>query len=696
MKPLSPGWSPSSVAVLGASDDPDKLGGRSVKFLSQFGYRGAIWPVNTRRREVQGLPAYPSFAELPATPDAVVVAVPRVDAPIAVAEAAAAGVPLAVIMTSGFSETGSDADRAAETHIVEQARSTGMRVVGPNCQGTADFATGVILSFSTMFIEQPPLDGPVGIVSQSGALSGAIYGLVREGAVGVRYVHATGNDADVTSAELLGTIAQDPELRLALLYLENIPDARALSTALNQARDRDLPVIALVGGRTAHGQAAAMSHTGSLANEPRVVSAFLRRHGVYQVDSVAEMADLAPMYLHGWRPRGRSVVAISNSGAVGVLAADSAADFGLPITELSASDAKRLSAVLPAHASARNPIDITSGLLGNPALLSNALGELSTASGVDNVVIGLPVAGVGYDMPRIVSDVRDFCSQSGTPLAVATPQSYVAQLFRRAGVPTFRDIREALAALRGYLDHLELRRTTPRWDGTVPGAEVDLEHVLNEADSMRHLVAAGIPCVRQRLCASVTEAREFRAGVAGPVVLKGCTAAVTHKSDLGLVRIGVDSDDSLRESFDDIRARAAAADVPLDGVLVAEQVSAEAELMIGARLDPVFGPVVVIGLGGTAVEAVDRVEVLLPPLNRADVTMALRRLELDTLAAGIRGSAPWDVDAYADVVVSVGALLADPANTITTVDMNPVMVRSAGQGAVVVDAVVMTSAPPAG
>lgn len=692
MKPLSPGWAPESVAVLGASDDDNKIGGRVIRYLTQFGFGGQVWPVNPNRAQVQGLAAYPSFADLPAVPEAVVVALPRAHAGAAVCAVADAHVPLAVVMTSGFGETGTSADRRAQDELLGRARAGGTRVVGPNCQGTADFRTGTVLSFSTMFIEQPPVDGPVAVISQSGALSGAIYGLVREAAVGVRYVHATGNDGDVTSAELLATVAEDPDLRLALLYLENIPDAHALSVALNRARDRDLPVVALVGGRTAHGQAAALSHTGSLANEPRVVGAFLRRHGVHQVRSIAEMADLAPLYLNGRRPARRSLVVISNSGAVGVLAADSAADFGLPMADLPAPDTDRLRAVLPAHASARNPIDITSGLLGDPGLLGGVLNELESVENVGNVVVGLPVAGVGYDMPRIVGDVRRFCERSGTPIALATPQSTVARLFRGAGVPTFRDARDAVAALAGFTGHVDLMRSS-RWHATPPAPVPASVRVLNEADSMLRLTTAGIACVRHRLCGSLEQALDFRAGVEGHVVLKACTDAVTHKSDLGLVCVGIDTDDALRAAYRAIHERATTAGIPLDGILVAEQVRAEGELMIGARLDPVFGPVVVVGLGGTAVETLDRAEVLLPPLDSGDVTAALGRLGIDRLAAGVRGSAPWDVPAYAELVVAVGDLMADPANTVSTVDMNPVMVRAAGQGAVVVDAVVIDARP---
>ena len=336
---------PKSVAIIGASENPDKIGGRPLLYLSRFGYKGRVYPINPKREQAQGYRVYPSLSTLPEAPEAALVVVPGDAALEAVEECARIGVQIAIVMASGFGETGTPEAVAKQQRMVEVARAAGMRIIGPNSQGLASFASGAVLSFSTMFIEAPPQDGPVGVIAQSGAMSVVPYGLLRENGIGVRYVHATGNDSDVSVAELAGVVAEDPDLKLLLLYLETIRDAAAFAEAARIARERELPVIALKAGRTAAGQEAARSHTGALANEDRVVDAFLEKHGIWRARDMNEMAGAAELYLKGWRPQGRRLVAISNSGATCVMAADAATAAGMPMAKLAAQTRSGLAAV---------------------------------------------------------------------------------------------------------------------------------------------------------------------------------------------------------------------------------------------------------------------------------------------------------------------------------------------------------------
>ena len=302
---------PRSIAVIGASDNPNKIGGRPIAYLSRFGFQGRVYPINPARGEVQGVRSYPDLQSLPETPDVAIIAVPGDLAVQAVDVCAQAGVAVAIIMSSGFGEVHAEG-KAQEQAMRERARAAGMRLVGPNSQGLANFGTGAVASFSTMFSEVPPADGPIGIISQSGAMAVIPYGLLRERGLGVRHSHATGNDCDVTVCELATVVAEDPDLRLLLLYLEGIPDPWNLAEAARLARERDLPIVVLKSGRTEAGQAAAQSHTGALANEDRTVDAFLREHGIMRAQSMADLVNSAPLYLQGWRPKGRRLVAISN------------------------------------------------------------------------------------------------------------------------------------------------------------------------------------------------------------------------------------------------------------------------------------------------------------------------------------------------------------------------------------------------
>src|SRR5690554_1013913 len=297
---------PHSVAIIGASDNADKIGGRPIRYLQEFGFKGRILPVNPSRSTVQDLPAWPSVKDLPEAPDAAIIAVAGQAAVEAVEACAAKGVKAAIIMASGFGETGPEG-KAEEARLRKLANAAGMRLVGPNSQGLANFGTGAILSFSTMFIEAQPQDGPVACISQSGAMSVVPYGLLRERGIGVRHVHATGNDCDVTVSELAAAVIQDPDVKLLLLYLETLTDPEHLARAAAIGRERGVPIIALKSGRSQDGQRAAASHTGAIATADRVVDAFLEKHGIWRADGVLDLVQAAELYLQGWKPAGRNL-----------------------------------------------------------------------------------------------------------------------------------------------------------------------------------------------------------------------------------------------------------------------------------------------------------------------------------------------------------------------------------------------------
>lgn len=684
---------PSSVAVIGASDDPDKIGGRPIAFMRDFGFKGTILPVNPTRATVQGLAAYPDLASLPCVPDVVVVALAGQAAVDAVGASAGLGVKGGVVMASGFGETGRPEDLARQHDLVARARAGGMRLVGPNSQGLANFGTGTILSFSTMFVEQEPLDGPIGIVSQSGAMASVPYGLLRRRGLGVRYVHGTGNDADLGVGDLAEAVLADPEIRLLLLYLEDIRDPSALERAARLATERDVPIVAMMGGRSTDGRRAASSHTGALANEQRVVDAFLARVGIWRARSLAGMVDTAALYLQNWRPRGRRLAIVSNSGAICVLGADAAADNDLELTTFEPSTSEALEGVLPAFATKANPIDITAALLTDSSLFGKVLPILAADPGVDAAFIGIPVSGKGYDFPRFAADTAEFARRDNKPVVVAVPQVPVAEAFREQGLVVFDDESSALAALGQYLHHRELME---RARAAQPLAQrspaTGATTVLSEAAALDVLRAGGIPTVAASVCATAEDAEAAFAAMGGvPVAVKGCPTEATHKSELGLVKLGLSDADAVGEAATQLLDTMRALGMVSEGVLVTPMVRGVREGLVGAHVDPVFGPVVLVGSGGKYVEALDDVQALIPPFTVADALEAIDSLRLAPLLAGVRGEPPADVDAWARAAVALGDLMvADPS--LRSVDVNPLMIGAAiGEpsfGALAVDAVV--------
>ena len=692
---------PLSIAVVGASDNTDKVGGRPIDYLQRFGYRGKLFPVNPGRAEVQGLKAYPSIDSLPETPEMAIIAIPGDMAVDAVRQCADRGTKVAIIMSSGFGEGNSSQGRDKETEMVTYARQRGMRIVGPNSQGLANFGTGAVASFSTMFKENEPADGHVAVLSQSGALSVVPYGFLRRRGIGVRHAHATGNDADVTIAELAAAVAEDSRVKLMLLYLEGIPDPHHLAHMASVARDRKMPILALKSGRTPDGRAAAQSHTGALANEDRVVDAFFEHHGIWRAQTMIELVDATELYLKGWKIRGQSLVAVSNSGAVCVLAADAAAEAGMPMAKLSSGTRTNLSKILPSFANIANPIDVTGALLIDSSLFGKTLSTIAQDPAADAFFVGFPVAGAGYDVKAFAQAAGQLEAATGKPVVAAAPQPNVAAHFTANGVPTFSTEAQAIAALGRCLNHYKMMEyAAARHAKTVPqpaalrgpgSASAAATRMLNESESLRFLAEHGLAMVEHRLCTSLSAAIDTLQRFGGTVVMKGCSGDIAHKSELGIVKLGIRTTEQAVEAWHRIEAAIGAKQLRFDGVIVARMESGRHELMIGAHRDPVFGPVVVVGDGGKYVEALPDVQLLLPPFTRQDVHDKLQKLRIAPIFAGVRGDAPMDVNAVAGAVAAIGQLMMTRPD-VHSVDVNPILLRTHGEGYCGLDAVVMMAA----
>ncbi|MGH8687489.1 MAG: acetate--CoA ligase family protein [Burkholderiales bacterium] len=675
---------PRSIAIVGASDNPHKVGGRPILYLKRFGYRGVIYPINPARPEVQGLKAYRSIAETPAPPDLAVIAVAGEEAVRAVEECAKKGVQVAVVMTSGFGEMGEEG-KAAQARMAASAKAAGMRLVGPNCQGLANFATGAVANFSTIFNELEPVDGPVAIISQSGACSQAIYILARQRGLHVRHIHATGNEADVTVADLAAEIVREDGVRLVLLYMEAIQRPDVLAQAAEDARTRGVPIVAVKAGRTESGVRAASSHTGALASEDRVIDAFFDKHAIWRAADPQELVAAGQIYLQGALPRGNRFVAVSNSGASCVMAADAAEEIGLALPQFDEVVKARLKQALPAFATPSNPLDVTGGLLNDSGLIGGSLEALG-GDACDLLMLALPVAGAGYDVPRFARGLAGFRDRHGATIALAAPQAEVRAEFDALGVPTFAREREAMLALRQVAAHSArmAARPAPRVLTAPPSMPAGKERFLNEAESLALLAGIGIAVVEHRLVRNEAAAREAYRALGPNVVVKGCSANVPHKTEQGLVRLGIADEEAAASAYRDFKARLPAG----DGVLVARQVPGRRELALGARVDPQFGPVVMIGDGGIYLEALKDFRLLLPPFGEEEARAAIASLRAAPLLAAQRGRPALDAGAVARMAAALGDAMLGWAASVASVDVNPVMVFDEGAGAIAVDALV--------
>ncbi|WP_284459652.1 acetate--CoA ligase family protein [Cupriavidus campinensis] len=689
---------PRSVAVLGASDNPIKAGGRPIDYMQRHGYGGRIYPVNpkraqSKRAEIQGLAAYPDLAALPDSPEVVIISVAGTEAEQAIEQCIAVGAKGAVIYSSGFAELG-EAGAAQQQRLVARARAGGLRLFGPNTQGVANFATGAVLHFSTMINEEAPQDGPVAIVSQSGAGSSIVYGGLRRKGIGVRYMVATGNEADVTAAETLRAIAEDDAVRVMLLYVESLRDPDELAQAARIAHARDVPILAVKAGRTRAGQLTASSHTGALAGEDALADAFLRQHGILRVNDFRELSEFAQIFAGGQRPRGRKVVAISNSGATCVLAADAAESHGLDLCQFDEPGTAALRAVLPGYVSARNPIDMTTALLGQPQIYGQTLDAVAAQRQADLIFVGFPIGGEGYDFDDFSAQTGRFASASGVPVAVSANQEWVAQAFRAQGVPVFdseRSAMQALALLAEYGERREAAQAAPLPAGVPAGVPTHAAsaHALDEVRSLAELAAAGLPVVAHRLCHSADDVRRAVAELGAPVVAKGVSPDITHKSEHGLVKLNLSGEAAAVAAFDEIDQILRRMEVRHGGVLLARQQRGAFELAVGAHIDPAYGPVVMVGQGGVLVEALQDVQFLVAPFTASQAREAIGRLRIAPAFAALRGMEAVDLDQLAGMLVRLGDWMVAAGGTVHSVDANPVIVARGAVAPVLVDAVVI-------
>ncbi|MQA88564.1 MAG: CoA-binding protein [Streptosporangiales bacterium] len=699
-------FDPRAVAVVGASDDPNKVGGRPIDYLRRYGYRGSIYPINPRRSTVQGIPAYPSLDAVTEDVDLAIVATPASTVLETVEACARKGVKVCVVLSSGFGEMGAEG-KQAEARIAALAERRSMRVLGPNCQGAANLSKGSVASFSSSFADHHVADGAIAIVSQSGAVAGMLSEIQHAHPTGIRYWAATGNEADVGVPELIGWTVGDPDVRVVEAYCEQLTDVATLADAAADALAYGKAILMVKAGSTPEGRRAAGSHTGALAQEEPVVDAFLRQHGIVRAEGLSELSELARVFTIGNVPPGDRVAILSNSGGLGVMMADRCRGEGLRLATLTEETQECLRRLLPPFAATGNPVDLTTQLLGDSRLFSQVLPALVDDPGVDIVLLGLGMMGRGYDVATITDDIVRVHQTSDLLVAVSWigGQEGAAEDLARRGVPTFFDDAACVRAVARYAEHcarVRSRRATgtparppetavaapPIPDDAVPGPG----GFLSEHASKRLMRTWGLPTVRGGLVRTPDEAVAAAGDLGYPVVVKLSSPAVAHKTELGMVKVDLRDDDEVRRTAADLLARAREGGVtPVDGLLVEEMVTGGLAVSLGATWDDTFGPIVLVGSGGIHVEATGDFRLLFPPFDAAAVHRALESLAIFPLLRDLRGVGPLDAAALAELVLSVGRLFAATDGRLPELDLNPVFVLP--DGAVIADALIRATGP---
>jgi acyl-CoA synthetase (NDP forming) len=678
---------PRAVAVIGASSNPQKIGGRTLANLRQGGFSGPVYPINPAGGEMAGWPVCRSIADLPEPPDLAIVAVPGTEAvAAAIQDCADASVKTCIVFSAGFRESGPDG-REHEARLVADARSRGMRVLGPNSQGSLCANAGLIASFATTFQEYAIQDGPVAIISQSGAMSAVIYGLLREKGIGVRYVHATGNEADIAAADLLDAVADDPYVSVVLLYLESVADAGQLAAAAARARAAGQLVLCVKAGASASGQKAAQSHTGALASDDKVVDAFMTRIGICRVDTIRSLVDVVPLALQRRNASANGLVIISNSGAACVLGADLCDRLNLPLARFSAETKQALERIIPPNGSADNPVDVTPALLTDASMLQRALGTIAGDPSVGTILLNLPGSTRGYDFAGFARDLGQFRQASTALTLVVTPTAAARAEMASSGAAVFEHDSDALQALS------VLRCAQAESAPVIEQAQAEAPQLLaggflDEAESLAVLQQAGIPVIPHALCRTADEAAVAWRRWGGAVVVKGCSRRFPHKSEYGLIALGCSGEEAVTEAYRRITARMREHGEFEPNVIVAPFSKIRAEAFVGARWDEVFGAVVVIGEGGKYTESRQDVVTLSWPFDESAALQAMRNLRVAKIWAGTRGDPALDLKPLAEAAVRFGALVDRMKGAIKSIDANPMALGAPGEECLVLDALV--------
>ncbi len=691
---ILPLFFPRSIAVIGASNRPESLGGRLFVNLLRVGFTGPLYPVNPHTQVVNSVKAYPTVLDVPDDVDLAFIVVPAVAVLDVAKQCAEKGVRGLVVITAGFAETGPEGAEL-ERELLDVVRSSGMRMVGPNCMGLVNTAPAVRMNGT--FAPFYPPTGNVAMSSQSGALGVAILEYAVSTGMGISQFVSVGNKADVSGNDLLLAWEDDPQTDVILLYLESFGNPRKFARIARRIA-RKKPIAAVKSGRTSAGRRAASSHTGALASVDIAVDALFHQSGVIRTDTLEELFAVASVLANQPIPKGRRVGIITNSGGPGILAADALESRGLELPELSEGLQARLKEKLAAEASTRNPVDMIAS--GGPEHYRHALSEMLASGEFDALmIIYVPVApGGGRDVAEAICDV---CSQfegetTVTAVFMESDTEHGRLRSEHGVIPTFpfpEKAAEALARVVRYGEWLQRDPgRVPTFDDVDPDrARTVVESALGrlggeggwlEPDDVAAVLEAfGLRLPVSGVADSEEEAVEIAADIGGPVVLKVVSETVVHKSDVGGVVVGVEGEEAVREAFRKVTAVAADA----QGALVQEMIPGGQEVLVGMTEDPNFGPLIGFGLGGVFVEVLRDVAFRLTPLTDVDAAEMVRSIKGFRLLEGYRTTPPCDVDAAEEVLLRVSAL-AEALPEIREMDLNPVKLLDPGQGARVVDA----------
>ena len=696
-------FEPGSVAVVGASSKPGKLGHTVMSNLISGGFKGKIYPVNPGGGEIMGLPVFKDVSAIAADIDLAVIVIPAAAVLEAVRGLADKSTKFAAIITSGFSEIGNS---EAERMMVSYASAHDMRILGPNIIGI--YSSSVLMNATFGPGDIPA--GNVAIVTQSGALGVAMIGKTKVENIGLSTIVSIGNKADIDEVEILNYLAADPHTRVVMMYIEGVTHGEKLVEVLSTVT-RVKPVVVVKSGRSQRGAMAAASHTGSLAGEDKVFDDIARQCGVIRAEGLQEALEWCKFLATVPEPRGENAVIITNGGGIGVLTADACERYGINLYDNLPDLKKTFAAVVPEFGSTKNPVDMT-----GQATAENYVTAIDAALQNDNIdsVICLGCEAGSFEPAKFALSAEDLLTSGKLqkPLVFSfvggAAVEDTIQKLKFKGVPVFNDVLQATSCLGAIYDNYRYKIAVV--DAPVP-VEIDekaIAAVLEKAqkegrrllysfEAQRIMDAVGIANPESNIARTLEEAVKFAGDIGYPVVMKVVSRDIVHKSDAGGVALDIDNKEEVADAYEAIlqNCRRFKPDAQIEGIEVSQQVSPGVETIVGARRDLSFGPVVMFGLGGIYVEVMKDIAFRAFPLSRGEANRMISEIKTYPLLLGVRGEKRKDIDMLADAVLRVGTIIKKFPE-ISDIEINPLIAYEYGQGVKAVDVRILLSTQEAG
>jgi acyl-CoA synthetase (NDP forming) len=700
MRNLQRLFHPRGVAVIGASTNPVRIGGAPVMALSQYGFKGRIYPVNPKYADIDGLRCYDDVSEIEGPCDLAVLAVPAKATAAALRACGEKGIPFAVVLSGGYRETGADG-AALEADLKSALAEGGLRMVGPNCQGVINLHDRMYATFGAIANEPDMRTGPVSMVFQSGGFGFTITLLCEENGIGFRYLVSSGNETDLTTPEIIDAYLDDPQTKIAFALIEGVADGRALQDAGRKGVALGKPVIVWKIGNSETGARAAASHTANMTGSYDIYRAAFRQAGILEVQDVEQLRDLFAVFGAGRLPEGDGVAVISITGGSGIAFADRAAVGGMRLPDLGEATTGALQDVVPVFGSVRNPVDVTANLFNQVESFTNTVELVLNDPAVDQLCLLMASVG-GKIAAEAARAIVEAAAPSDKPVVIAwSARRHSAEeayrIFEEAGipiVPTPVRAADAAAALWRFAQAwLRVPGELSPPSQQAPSAKPDLlpdAATLDERASKEWLAACGIPVTQDRLVRPGENPANALKGLRFPLVVKLLSPDIAHKSDVGGVRVNIRDDGALREAMAGIIAdvRRAQPKARIEGILVSEMATGQ-ETLVGVVNDAVFGPTVAFGLGGVFAEVLRDITYRVAPFDAATARAMIAELRGRAVFDGVRGSAPLDVDALGELLAAVSRFAWDNRDRIAELDINPLFVGRQGKGVVAADALIV-------